>query len=124
MSNFMTHFVDTHCHIDLCPAPGEVIKGCEEENIYTIAVTNLPSVFEHTATLTEATKFVRASVGLHPQLVRSHAREIDLIQPLLQRTRYVGEIGIDYSEPDRNDHAHQRRIFGRILVRVLRRSRR
>jgi TatD DNase family protein len=65
--------------------------------------------------LTEATKFVRASVGLHPQLVRSHAREIDLIQPLLERTRYVGEIGIDYSEPDRNDHAHQRRIFGRIL---------
>ena len=108
-------YVDTHCHVDLYPAPGEIVDECERSGIYTIAVTNAPSLFANSYGLTSSTRFVRAAVGLHPQLVRSHGHELEKMWPLLAQTRYVGEIGLDYAEPNKQDHARQRAIFAAIL---------
>lgn len=110
-------YVDTHCHIDLYPTPADIVKECERAGIYTIAVTNAPSVFAHTYALTSSTRFVRAAVGLHPQLVRSHGQELAKMWELLDQTRYVGEVGLDYSEPNEEDHAGQRAVFAAILER-------
>ena len=108
-------YVDTHCHIDLYPTPGEIVDECERAGIYTIAVTNAPSLFANSYALTSSTTFVRAAVGLHPQLVRSHGHELEKMWPLLDQTRYVGEIGLDYAEPNEQDYARQRAIFTAIL---------
>ena len=41
----MAAFVDAHCHIDLYASPQAIIEQAEARRIYTIAVTNAPSVF-------------------------------------------------------------------------------
>jgi TatD DNase family protein len=110
-----THaFVDAHCHIDLYELPKRVIEQAETERIYTIAVTNAPSVFEHTASLVADSKYVRPAIGLHPELVHSHKHELEDFHRHLSRTRYVGEIGLDYTSPDEDIRAAQRHVLSTI----------
>lgn len=109
--------VDAHCHIDLFPSPDAVVARAEAAGVYTIAVTNAPSVFAHTLELTRGSRFVRPALGLHPELVRTHGGQLDQMLQLLPQTRYVGEIGLDHATGDADDHRRQARVFGAILER-------
>lgn len=107
--------VDTHCHVDLYSDPAKVVAESEREQIYTVAVTNAPFVFRHTADLAAGSKFVRAAVGLHPELVATHSNQLNQLLPFLKETRYVGEIGLDYTTTDEKLRQKQRRVLEAIL---------
>ena len=109
------HLVDAHCHIDLFEQPAEIIADAERQRVYTIAVTNAPFVFRHTAELVAGCRYVRAAAGLHPELVAIHGKQVEMLRPLLKETRYVGEIGLDYTTTDENLRRAQREILNRIL---------
>jgi TatD DNase family protein len=108
--------VDTHCHIDLYPNYREVIQAVEKKQIYTIAVTNAPSVFRHSSSLTKNSKFIRTAIGFHPELVAQREQEINLFLQMLTETKYVGEIGLDYVTKDEDDRSVQRKVFQKILT--------
>lgn len=108
-------FVDAHCHIDLFESPRQVLEEAERQHVYTIAVTNAPSVFEHSERLAESSTYVRTALGLHPELVCTHGGELALFRSLLGRTRYVGEVGLDYFTSDAKDRETQRKVFASIL---------
>jgi len=107
--------IDAHCHIDLYPDYREVIEASERAGIYTIAVTNTPSVFRACAALARGRKYIRAAVGLHPELASERYRELDLLTEILPETRYIGEVGLDYVTPDAQNRARQRRVFQSVL---------
>lgn len=107
--------VDMHCHVDLFPDPQALVRAVEGSRVHTVAVTNAPSVFPHTELLAKGCSYLHAAVGLHPELVASHGHELKLMWPLLARTRFVGEIGLDYTTNDKEVRAQQRTIFERIL---------
>ncbi|MHB8644381.1 MAG: Qat anti-phage system TatD family nuclease QatD [Thermomicrobiales bacterium] len=109
--------VDSHCHLDLYPDHGAVLTESERAGIYTIAVTNAPSVFRRSAMLTRNARFVRTALGLHPELAREREHELILLDTLLDETRYVGEIGLDYVTDDMDDQEAQRRVFSTFLDR-------
>jgi len=109
--------VDAHFHLDLQKDCQAVIAECEAKAIYTIAVTNAPSVFSHTQRLTVNTKYVRAAIGLHPELVATHAHELPELLRMMEQTRYVGEVGLDYVTTDAPIRSSQRRIFEATLAR-------
>lgn len=109
--------VDAHCHVDLFPDPAALVADAERSGIHTIAVTNAPSVFRHTQALCKDCRYVHAAIGLHPQLVRTHGRELEEFWPCLEETRFVGEIGLDNVTNDPKDRKAQRDIFARILER-------
>jgi TatD DNase family protein len=106
---------DTHCHIDLYPDPAGVVREIERRGVYTIAVTNTPSVYSPTAALAHGSRYVRSALGLHPQLAAERRGELPLFFEHLPDTRYVGEVGLDYVTSDRGNRTHQRRVFGEIL---------
>lgn len=108
--------LDTHCHIDLYRNPAGVVAECEARGIYTIAVTNAPSVFSGTESLTARKRFVRPAVGIHPKLAVQRRGELPIMWQALGRTRYVGEVGLDYTVP-KTDQSAQRRVFGEVLRR-------
>lgn len=110
----MIAFVDAHCHIDLYTPPKRIVEQAESNHIYTIAVTNAPSVFAHTEALAAGSKYVRPAIGLHPELVHSHKHELSMFQEYLPRTRYVGEIGLDYSTKDADDKSAQRLVLSKV----------
>lgn len=113
--NNPSNLVDAHCHLDLFPDPVALARRINERRIHTIAVTNAPSVFSHTERLAAGSAYLHAAVGLHPELVATHAHELERIRPALERTRYVGEVGLDYTTNDLALRARQREVFTKIL---------
>ena len=113
----LPRFIDTHCHIDLYQDPKGTLKKAEDHGVGVIAVTNTPSVFEHTTTLTADTRHAQAALGLHPELVEERASELGLMWRLFDRTRFIGEVGLDYTDSRQAIRHRQREIFGKILER-------
>lgn len=107
--------VDMHCHVDLFPDPLALIKQIERHRVYTVAVTNTPSVFSRLCELVGSAQFVRAALGLHPELAAERHRELALFESLLSRTRYVGEVGLDYQTSVEADRSTQRRVLTAII---------
>lgn len=111
------YLIDTHCHIDVYNDPAAVVAKTETNRIYTIAVTNLPSAFEQTESLLQGSKYLRPALGFHPQNAYRHHFEMARMWNILDRTRYIGEIGLDYKTSDSADKQVQRYIFNQILDR-------
>ncbi len=108
-------FVDTHCHIDLYPAYKQVIEDAESRKVFTVAVTNTPSVFGKMQELVKGKEYVQAALGMHPQLVKERWKELSSVNELITHSRFVGEIGLDYSEQNSENLRRQREVFSSIL---------
>lgn len=113
--------VDAHCHLDLYPDYAAILAEIERDGVYTIAVTNAPSVFRRCVEIARRPRFVRVALGLHPELAAARERELDLLPDLLATTRYVGEVGLDYvtQDPRRARRPATRVRDGPGAVRVL-----
>jgi TatD DNase family protein len=108
--------LDTHFHLDLCSDPAAMVRRIEASRVYTIAVTNAPAVFPQTERLVRGAKYIRAAVGLHPELAIERRSELPLFRRYLSRTKFVGEIGLDYVTTVESDRRTQRRVFDAILA--------
>ncbi|MDH2403259.1 TatD family hydrolase [Bradyrhizobium sp. SSUT18] len=107
--------VDFHCHLDLYPDFETLVAECERLGIFTLAVTTTPKAWTRNNKLASSTKYVRAALGLHPQLVAERWREIELWERLLDETRYVGEVGLDAGPRYHSSMDRQIEVFRRIL---------
>ena len=107
---------DTHCHVDLFSNPPEIVRQAEAARVYTIAVTTTPSCFAETERLVAGSKYVRAALGLHPELAAERVHELPFFFTALPRTRYVGEVGLDYTIADESVRRAQRRILTEIIA--------
>jgi TatD DNase family protein len=109
-------YVDAHCHLDQYPDPKAEAGACVEAQTYTIAVTNLPSDFARTQRYVADREFVRAAAGLHPELVARFPLAIHDLLPLLQQTKYVGEIGLDYTQATPEQRILQKDVLARVMA--------
>lgn len=107
--------VDFHCHLDLYPDFEAAVAACERDTVYTLTVTTTPKAWARNQAVTSKTKYVRAALGLHPQLVAERASEIALWEELLPSTRYVGEVGLDAGPKFYRSFDAQRHVFERVL---------
>jgi TatD DNase family protein len=109
--------VDFHCHLDLYPDHEAAISKAEAARIYTLAVTTTPKAWARNHELTRHTRFVRAALGLHPQLMAERAAELPLWERLLPETRYVGEVGLDAGPRFYKSLDAQKHVFRSVLER-------
>lgn len=114
------NLVDFHTHLDLYPDFYQVVMECEQECVQTLTVTTTPKAWPHNYEIVTKTRFIRAALGLHPQLVSQRAREIDLWETYLSQTRYIGEVGLDAGPQYYSSFEIQKNIFERILTRCNR----
>lgn len=110
-----SHLVDFHCHLDLYPNHAQAVADCEQQEIFTVAVTTTPRAWPRNHELASATKHVRAALGLHPQLVKERANEIGLWREYLPNARYVGEVGLDAGPRFYASFETQKQVFETIL---------
>lgn len=110
------NLIDFHCHVDLFDNYIELIKECEAQQIYTLAVTTTPRAWIRNRDLTQNTKYVKAALGLHPQLVKDDSStELSLWEDFISETRYIGEVGLDASPNFIHTFNEQKKVFGHIL---------
>ncbi|WP_323130975.1 Qat anti-phage system TatD family nuclease QatD [Sinorhizobium medicae] len=106
---------DFHCHIDLYPDPAKMVAACEKERIVTLAVTTTPRAWPQNKAWAASGKYVNVAAGLHPELVAQRHGETALLLECMKASRFVGEIGLDGSQPHRASLSRQKEVFGRVL---------
>lgn len=89
--------IDTHCHYDMMAFPEDYIEKIENAGNIVIGMTNLPSHFDMGIEYIRKYKKVRLALGFHPQLVDANLEELSLFEKHLEKTSYIGEIGLDFS---------------------------
>ena len=89
--------IDTHCHMDLYPDPSQVAREALKAGVGTIVVTNLPSAFERAYPFVGNVRGIKLALGLHPLVAEKHADERARFLEQVGRTRYIGEVGLDFS---------------------------
>jgi len=110
-----SNYVDLHCHLDLYEDFGSAVREADRAEVFTLTVTTTPKAWPRNREVTESTRYVRAALGLHPQLVHERADEIVLWEQYLPETRYVGEIGIDAGPRYYRSLDMQKEVFTHIL---------
>jgi len=87
--------IDFHAHLDLYPDPSSVVQRCTQLGMYILSVTTTPTAWEHTSALASGSPRIRTALGLHPQLAQQRKHELTLFRKLLDKTQYIGEVGLD-----------------------------
>lgn len=113
MSKF--HF-DTHVHLDLYKDTDNIIAHINERKSYTIAVTNLPILYEKARKNIPDTKYIRFALGLHPELIHEFPEQVTEFFKKLKKVRYVGEIGLDFSKEYTSYQNLQQEFFKRCIT--------
>jgi TatD DNase family protein len=109
--------VDFHCHLDLYPDHRAAVQEAEAAGVFTLAVTTTPRAWPRNHELAQATRYVRAALGLHPQLVGERASELALWDKYLAEARYIGEVGLDAGPRFFKSFDLQKQVFEHILRR-------
>jgi TatD DNase family protein len=111
----MAFYVDAHCHLDLLSRPTQALDSAP--NTIVVAVTELPSRYRLLSTRFRNEPRVRVALGLHPlRATTAGALEEGLLIRQLDRTDYVGEVGLDFSAQGRATRHAQLRVFERLLA--------
>jgi TatD DNase family protein len=112
----MSLFIDTHCHVGLYRDPAAVLHAAAAADVVTIAVTELPSAFQRLELALRRTPRVRLALGVHPLRAGTVTESgLQLFSRLLERTSYVGEIGLDYSARGLPSKRRQIEVFECVL---------
>ncbi|MBU7595876.1 Qat anti-phage system TatD family nuclease QatD [Metabacillus halosaccharovorans] len=106
---------DVHLHLDLYPNAVEIINHITDFKSYTIAVTNLPVLFDRALKKYKDQKYIRFALGLHPELINQYTEQIPVFFERLKDCRYVGEIGLDFKKTDEYSRKLQVDTFKKII---------
>lgn len=110
----MGQLYDTHYHLDLQKDHAAAIREIENNQIYTIAVTNLPDLYrKETAEINS--KYIRIALGFHPELIHKYQKQIPLMWELLPKAKYIGEVGLDFV--DKTHQREQIEFFSELIER-------
>lgn len=91
----INHLYDTHCHLDLFEDFDNTVNEIVQNQIYTIAVTNLPILYSKLKNRLN-TKYIRPALGFHPELLFQYQKNIPDMWKLLPEVKYIGEVGLDF----------------------------
>lgn len=113
----MLRLIDTHFHLDHYRNYHEIAMRISELKQYTICVTNSPRVFLSCKKMIPETKYLKFAIGFHPLENGLNETSLTDFFYLLNRTNYVGEIGLDFSKSAYISPNDQLRYFETIVAR-------
>ncbi|HEY1210658.1 MAG TPA: TatD family hydrolase [Terracidiphilus sp.] len=106
-------YIDAHTHMDKFDLQlPQAIEEIEQHEIFTIGVSMDPEGYAKSRAIDEQTKWVLSTFGVHPWNAPAFHSQLEALQPLIDASPMLGEIGLDYhfvSEPE--SHALQRDVF-------------
>jgi TatD DNase family protein len=107
--------MDAHMHFDLYKDRKLIADYIENGKSYTIAVTNLPDIFEKYYSDYSQYKYMRLALGFHPELIYEYQNLLPIFFRNIEKTRYIGEIGLDFTTVDKKNRDKQVEIFTQII---------
>lgn len=110
--------IDTHCHFDMMPTPELYLKEQEAMHNISIGMTNLPSHFAMGYQHVKSYRYSRLALGLHPLYASEKKNELSLFHQYVNRTSYIGEIGLDFSSEGVLTKEDQMFVLDNILLNL------
>ena len=107
--------IDTHCHFDIMSNPEAYIYAKEVVGDIVIGMINLPSHFCIGEPYIRSFKHVRLALGLHPLLAADKQNELQIFKNNIEKTSYIGEIGLDFSKSGISTKEIQISVLRKIL---------
>lgn len=110
----MANLVDFHFHIDYYKDYYNHYNYINKNKIYTLCVTNMPELYERCINTFQYTKYVKFALGFNPQFAGTEKFNKALFNKYLDTTKYIGEVGLDYSKEHLMSKTEQIDIFNYI----------
>ncbi|MEI0738812.1 TatD family hydrolase [Paenibacillus sp. JTLBN-2024] len=114
----MKNFVDFHVHIDYYPNYRTIFNYYDKQKIYTLFVTNFPEVFKKAKDTFPESKYIKIALGYHPEMINIRPFKQRSFDEYLNETKYIGEVGLDFSRYHIKNRDEQIRIFRYICRRT------
>jgi TatD DNase family protein len=86
-----------HFHLDFYANHSQIYDGINKSFQHTLCVTNQPEIFEACMDMHPMTKYIQFGLGYNPQCVNDVSFNKNAFLKNLKRTKYVGEVGLDFS---------------------------
>lgn len=107
-------FVDFHVHIDYYKNYYDIFRKYEELHIYTLFVTNLPQIYAKCIQEFHKSDYIRIALGYNPQLSNQYDFDKRLFEKHIDTTKYIGEVGLDFSSQYVKTKDKQLEVFNYI----------
>jgi TatD DNase family protein len=106
-------YIDAHAHLDKYDLQlPQVIEEIEQHEIFTISVSMDPGGYAKSKAIEDQTEWVLSTFGVHPWNAPTFHSQLEALQPLIDASPMVGEIGLDYHfVPEPENHTLQRDVF-------------
>jgi TatD DNase family protein len=114
----MPNLVDFHFHLDYYKDNKYKYDYINKNKIYTLCVTNMPELYESCISTFESTQYIKFALGFNPQFAGVEVFNKKLFNKYLSTTKYIGEVGLDYSKEHLYSKEKQREIFDYICSAV------
>lgn len=111
----MSNLIDTHFHLDHYRNYMELAEKINALKQYTICVTNSPGVFLSCKKMFQETQYLKFAIGFHPQEESLSQDDLRDFMLLMDRTNYVGEIGVDFSRSSPKNRDSRLATFEKIV---------
>lgn len=110
----MKNFVDFHVHIDYYQNYKRIYDFYNDQKIYALFVTNFPEVFKKAKDTFQESKYVKLALGYHPEMINIRPFKQRAFDEYLDETKYIGEVGLDFSKDHIKNRDEQTRVFRHI----------
>lgn len=108
--------VDVHCHLNFFDNAGDIALKCEKTKTHTIYVTTLPSQFDESYQYIKGLKYVYPSLGFHCLEQNYNLdKEKRIFLEHVNNTKFIGEIGLDFSNRAIKSREKQIEVFEFVL---------
>lgn len=111
--------IDAHLHIDFYDNPAKIIRETMSENISAIFVTHLPELYEKQKNSIDNIPQIFLAVGFHPILANQYEFKRELFINALKTTRFVGEVGLDFSVAGTEKSRDKQRIIFKQICKSV-----
>ena len=109
---------DMHCHLDFSSDMAALARLAQAHGVAALSNTVTPEGYLAASEALAGFLNVRVGVGLHPWWVadgRCGAEQVELACRLIQETRFVGEVGLDFAPRREGTFETQLDAFERIV---------
>ncbi|HPT72200.1 MAG TPA: TatD family hydrolase [Candidatus Cloacimonadota bacterium] len=113
MNNYLH---DTHIHLDLYDNWETIVEEIERNHIYSLAVTNLPVLYEKSVQRVKS-KFIKLALGFHPELVHKYKHFIPTMWKLINNTDFIGEVGLNLQDVSQENKTIQIDFLSELISR-------
>ena len=106
-------YIDAHAHLDKYDLElPRVLDEIERHEVFTISVSMEPEAYAKSRAIDGKTEWVVSTFGVHPWNAPEFHSQLEVLQPLIDTSPMVGEIGLDYHfVKEAEKHALQRDVF-------------